>query len=70
MRESKGGGEEGVAGVDTDLHGVLGVDQLQQHVQELTFICWCSHDVPENSAFIINTKQQDKSELSWSFDDI
>lgn len=28
IRECKGGGEEGIAGVDADLHGVLCVDEL------------------------------------------
>ena len=36
--KSEGGGEEGVAGVNADFHGVLGVDEFEQHVQELPFI--------------------------------
>ncbi|OAY67529.1 hypothetical protein ACMD2_22750 [Ananas comosus] len=42
----EGGGEEGVAGVDADLHRLLGVDQLQQHVQELALVGRRGHDIP------------------------
>ena len=44
--ESKGGGQKGVAGVDADLHGVLGINELEKQVQELPFICRRCHDVP------------------------
>ena len=44
--KSKGSGEERVAGVNTDLHGVLGIDELEEHVQELPFIGRGSHQVP------------------------
>ena len=47
--DSEGGGEEGVTRVDADLHGVLGVDELQQHVQELSFVGRRRHYVPEIS---------------------
>lgn len=38
IRNGKGCGKEGVASEDPNLHGVLGIDELEKHVQELAFI--------------------------------
>lgn len=46
VRKSKSGGQERVAGVDANLHGVLSIDEFEEHVQELSFIGGCCHDVP------------------------
>ena len=44
--DGEGGGEEGVAGVDADLHGLLGADELEEHVEELALVGGGRHQVP------------------------
>lgn len=50
--DGEGGGEEGVAGVDADLHGLLGADELQQQVQELPLVRRRRHQVPARTTSI------------------
>lgn len=50
--DGEGGGEEGVAGVDADLHGLLGADELEQQVQELPLISRRRHQVPARTTSI------------------
>jgi hypothetical protein len=44
------GGEQGVSGVDADLHGLLGADELEQHVEELPLVRRRGHQVPAAQA--------------------
>ena len=37
-RRQSCGGEEGVASVDADLHGLLGADEFEQQVEELSLV--------------------------------
>lgn len=54
LRKGKGRREQRIARVDADLHGVLGVDQLQEHVQELSLISRSRHDVPAVIVVIVH----------------
>jgi hypothetical protein len=47
LGDGERGGEEGVAGVDADLHGLLGADELEQHVEELPLVRRRRHQVPD-----------------------
>lgn len=46
IRKCKSSSQKRVASIDSNLHGVLGIDQLQKHVQELALIRRCRHYIP------------------------
>jgi hypothetical protein len=58
LREGERRGEEGVAGVDADLHGLLGADELDEHVQELPLVGGGRHQVPARHFFRSRSVQQ------------
>jgi hypothetical protein len=49
LGDGERGGEQGVSGVDADLHGLLGADELEQHVEELPLVRRRGHQVPAAS---------------------
>lgn len=74
--KSKGSGQKWVASINTNLHGVFGIQQFNKHVQELPFISRGCHKVPvpvspkkrneqsKNPFFLFKYIQEEKKEIS------